>query len=67
MHDRLIVMGDFIGISLKVKHENFDHISISRSCRQVNRLGSHVGVTVLGHGSLRDIVVGELVSHDVKD
>ena len=59
-------MRAFIRVALELKHEHFDHVSIPRCGSQVNGLRAHMAVSVLGHGSLCNVIIFKLVPNRIK-
>ena len=63
MHHSLVIHCLLIGIAFKVKHQRLNHVSITSSCRQMNGLRPHMGISMLCHMPLRHLIVCKFVSH----
>ena len=67
MHHSLITKCILVGISLEVKHQNFNHVAVSSCSRQMYCLRPHVGVPVQSQGPLSDVVVCKFMPHLVQN
>ena len=67
VHDTLFTFCLLIAISLKVKHQDFYHVSIACGSCQMDRLRTHVFVSMECHLLLRRDVILELVPQMIKN